>query len=104
MGVIRVLLAISVILGHVGPVLGIDGVGGVIAVKAFYIISGFYMSLILNEKYVGQRNSYRLFLSNRLLRLFPIYWTILLLTLLVCVGMGVSSRGEFWSKMQLCLI
>lgn len=100
MGVIRVLLAISVILGHVGPVLGIDGVGGVIAVKAFYIISGFYMSLILNEKYVGQRNSYRLFLSNRLLRLFPIYWTILLLTLLVCVGMGVSSRGEFWLKMQ----
>lgn len=100
MGVIRILLAISVILAHTGPVFGVGIVGGVIAVKAFYIISGFYMSLILNEKYIGTNNSYQLFISNRLLRLFPIYWTVLLLTLLVCVGMGLSSHGEFWSKLQ----
>lgn len=100
MGVIRVLLAISVILAHAGPVFGINIVGGVIAVKAFYIISGFYMTLILNEKYIGANNSYQLFISNRLLRLLPIYWTVLVLTLLVCVGMGISSHGQFWSKLQ----
>jgi peptidoglycan/LPS O-acetylase OafA/YrhL len=100
MGVIRVLLAVSVIIAHVGPIFGINVVGAVIAVKAFYIISGFYMSLILNEKYIGGNNSYQLFLSNRLLRLFPIYWAVLLLTVLVCVGMGVSSHGQFWSKLQ----
>lgn len=100
MGVIRVLLAISVILAHTGPVFGINVVGGVIAVKAFYIISGFYMTLILNEKYIGTNNSYPLFISNRLLRLFPIYWTVLLLTLVVCLGMGFSSHGQFWSKLQ----
>jgi peptidoglycan/LPS O-acetylase OafA/YrhL len=100
MGVIRVLLAVSVIIAHVGPIFGINVVGAVIAVKAFYIISGFYMSLILNEKYIGGNNSYQLFLSNRLLRLFPIYWAVLLLTVLVCVGMGISSHGQFWSKLQ----
>ena len=100
MGVIRILLAISVVMAHAGPIFGLNEVGGLIAVKAFYIISGFYMSLILNDKYIGRTDSYKLFLSNRLLRLFPIYWTMLLLMVLVCVGMGVSSHGQFWSKLQ----
>lgn len=100
MGVLRVLLALSVITAHAGPIFGINEVGGVIAVKAFFIISGFYMSLILNEKYVGSLGSYRLFLSNRLLRLFPIYWTMLALTLLVCLGMAINTHGAFWSKLE----
>ena len=40
------------------------------------------MSLILNEKYVTQRHAYQLFITNRFLRLFPIYWVILALTFL----------------------
>lgn len=59
------------------------------------------MSLILNEKYVGKNGSYSLFLSNRLLRLFPIYWTVLLLTMVFLVvlylntGRWVSAPGYF---------
>ncbi len=82
MGLIRLLLAVSVIISHSNTILGLDFVGGDTAVKTFYIISGFYMSLILNEKYVNQKHAYRLFISNRFLRLFPIYWTVLTLTLL----------------------
>ena len=48
--------------------------------ETFFMISGFYMALVLNEKYLPGQNSYRLFLSNRLLRLFPIYWLLLLTT------------------------
>lgn len=41
------------------------------------------MGLILNEKYTGD-GSYKLFMGNRFLRLFPAYWFILILT----VGMS----------------
>jgi peptidoglycan/LPS O-acetylase OafA/YrhL len=66
-------------------------VGGEIAVKTFFIISGFYMSLILNEKYIGGNKSYKLFISNRFLKLFPIYWVILALTLVLCIIVGVAD-------------
>lgn len=82
MGTIRFILALAVIASHSGPIPGLKLMGGGMAVQVFYVISGFYMSLILNEKYVTQPNAYRLFISNRFLRLFPIYWLILGLTFL----------------------
>jgi peptidoglycan/LPS O-acetylase OafA/YrhL len=84
-GIIRVLLALSVVFAHSSSFFGYSFVGSEIAVKAFYIISGFYMSLILNEKYIGKNKSYKLFISNRFMRLYPIYWTVLLLTLALSV-------------------
>jgi peptidoglycan/LPS O-acetylase OafA/YrhL len=77
-GIIRVLLALSVLISHSGPILGFKGVGGLVAVESFYIISGFYMSMVLAQKY---RRQYRLFITNRMLRLFPIYWAVVALTL-----------------------
>jgi len=94
MGLIRTLLAISVVIAHSSSVFGIDLVGGQIAVQAFYIISGFYMSLILNEKYIGANGSYKLFISNRFLRLFPIYWVVLILTVLTSYGIYEFTGGE----------
>ena len=78
MGILRFLLALSVLLVHASPHRNFL-VDGRVAVQIFYCISGFYMALILNEKYVGP-GSYRLFLSNRLLRLFPAYAVILVAT------------------------
>ncbi|MBO0938947.1 acyltransferase [Fibrella sp. HMF5335] len=74
----RFLLAIAVLAGHSSNNSAFQFMTGQTAVQTFYIISGFYMSLILNEKYVNQPNAYSLFLTNRLLRLFPIYWVVLL--------------------------
>ena len=84
MGIIRFILAVSVVVAHANSsaIFGLKLVPSAIAVQAFYIISGFYMSLILNEKYVHQPNWYRLFITNRFLRLFPTYWIVLVLTLL----------------------
>lgn len=81
MGVLRFILAMSVIIAHTSPIFGSTYVGGVIAVKAFYIISGFYMSLVLNEKYTGKAGSYKLFITNRFLKIYPMYWIVLLLTI-----------------------
>jgi peptidoglycan/LPS O-acetylase OafA/YrhL len=98
MGIIRLLLALSVVAVHAGSIFGFNLVGGPIAVQSFYIISGFYMSLILNEKYVGQNNSYRLFITNRFIRLFPVYWTVLLLTVFFSLGVAYLSHGATYGK------
>lgn len=114
MGLLRFLLAISVVLGHSSSIFGFEFVGGVISVQSFYIISGFYMTLILNEKYIGKSNSYKLFITNRLLRLYPIYWTVLLLTILYFTVDSIYSGGknlggfiyyyEYWNTMGLSSI
>jgi peptidoglycan/LPS O-acetylase OafA/YrhL len=85
MGSLRFLLAISVAYGHAGDFLGFPLVPGDTAVQCFYAISGFYMSLVLNEKYRSESSSYWLFISNRFLRLFPAYAVVLLLTLLLAL-------------------
>jgi peptidoglycan/LPS O-acetylase OafA/YrhL len=82
MGLLRFLLAVSVILNHAGLLYGFGFVGGSTAVEAFFIISGFYITLILNEKYIKANNSYKLFITNRFLRLYPFYWIVLILSLL----------------------
>ena len=75
MGFLRLLLAISVVVYH-RDVRVHFLVGGLYAVKLFFIISGFYMALILHEKYTGA-HAKRLFYCNRLLRLLPSYYVIL---------------------------
>lgn len=92
MGIIRLILAISVLSLHRGPILGCQFVGGMAAVQAFYLISGFYMALILHKKYVGP-GSYKLFLTNRLMKLMPTYWGSLVLLLLVAVA-GYFAKGD----------
>ncbi len=58
--------------------------GGQVAVESFYMISGFYMALILNEKYIGT-GSYKKFILSRFYRIFPVYWIILACALLMSV-------------------
>lgn len=94
MGILRFILAITVVLAHSGSIFGLNFVGGKIAVQAFYIISGFYMTLILNEKYIGKNNSYKLFISNRFLRLYPIYWVVLFFTVGFSLVVLMFTKGD----------
>ncbi len=73
MGVIRALLAISVLITHSEPILGISLLNGDQAVTCFYIISGFLITLILCEKYADLRGFY----VNRALRIYVPYLTAL---------------------------
>lgn len=87
MGILRFILALAVVFVHTRHIYGSDFygmrlMGGVVAVQAFYIISGFYMALILNTKYVGA-GAYRVFIGNRFLRIYPIYWVVLILTVVL---------------------
>ena len=82
MGILRTLLAISVVISHTESIAGFRFVGGMMAVQVFFMISGFYMAMILSQKYVG-KGSYLLFITNRFYRLFPIFWTILIITIFI---------------------
>jgi peptidoglycan/LPS O-acetylase OafA/YrhL len=82
MGALRFILAMSVAYGHAGDFLGFPLIPGDTAVQCFYAVSGFYMALVLNEKYRPESSSYFLFISNRFARLFPAYAAVLCLTLL----------------------
>lgn len=90
MGLIRTILALAVVIFHSAPFLGFRGIGGVIAVEAFYVISGFYMALILTERYVGP-NRIKAFYASRALRLYPIYFIVLGLT--IALSIIWESRG-----------
>jgi len=81
--------------------MGLSLVGGRIAVQTFYIISGFYMALILSEKYVGKNGRYSLFLSNRLLRLYPVYWVVLIGTIALFFFLGWYTDGAYGTKLDL---
>lgn len=81
MGLIRLILAISVITVHSSSIFGINFIQGRLAVEVFFMISGFYMALILTEKY-NKKSDYKLFITNRFLKIFPTYWTILFLCLI----------------------
>ena len=83
MGLLRYYLAAAVIAWHTAGFYGFYPMAGYTAVQVFYMISGFYMALILNTKYVGA-GSYRVFLANRFLRIYPAYWAMLGLTFAMC--------------------
>ena len=98
MGILRTILALAVIVYHSYVFLGLRMCGGQVAVEAFYIISGFYMALILNEKYIGE-GSYKKFILSRFYRIFPVYWFILLSAfLLSLVGYFMFNHPHYLAR------
>ena len=93
MGVLRLILAISVVFDHIPLLTYRVATGGDVSVQCFYVISGFFMSLILNEKYATSSQN-TLFYSNRLIRIFSVYWIFFVLALAVdAVGYFAKHKG-----------
>lgn len=84
---LRYFLALVVVIGH-SPLTAfarpLNGDGG-LAVQSFYVISGFYMSLILNKYrlHTLQLTNLKDFYFSRFLRIYPIYWICFVATLAV---------------------
>lgn len=94
MGIIRLLLAVSVVLAHSTSLFGLSFVGGRFAVQCFYMISGFYMALVLSEKYVGA-GAYSVFMKSRLLRLYPVYFVVVIATFVCQYSFPTIFRPPF---------
>jgi peptidoglycan/LPS O-acetylase OafA/YrhL len=101
MGTLRFLLALSVVIFHTTSFFGFPVLNGFEAVSVFFILSGFYMSLILNEKYIKKSGSYFLFISNRILRIYPLYlialFAILAFSLIKFLA-GVPGPENFYHR------
>jgi peptidoglycan/LPS O-acetylase OafA/YrhL len=81
MGTLRLVFALCVLILHSGQIYNNYVLNSTVAVSSFFIISGFYMALILDNKYShNKKNHTFLFWSNRFLRIFPLYWITLLIT------------------------
>lgn len=79
MGIVRIVLVIAVIIAHSSDFGKISYIlPSIIAVKSFFIISGFFIAYVLKEKYQNKRNALTLFISNRFYKIFPPYWIVLL--------------------------
>lgn len=75
MGTLRLFLALCVIAGHAGKgtIAGVLGPNwSTYAVLVFFVISGFYMAMVMDTKYKHQPVS--VFYISRAARIFPTYW------------------------------
>jgi peptidoglycan/LPS O-acetylase OafA/YrhL len=86
MGLVRLLLALAVVCSHARSAVHL--IGPVPAVEGFFIISGFYVAMILTEKYADNRAFY----FNRALRIFPVYWLVLAITTGVTLLVGANPN------------
>ena len=88
MGVFRLTLAFCVVLAH-GLNVAVPAATADVAVQTFYIVSGFYMGLVLTQKYHRLSS----FFTNRLLRLYPAYLAVMLITLAHSLARWSIGRG-----------
>jgi peptidoglycan/LPS O-acetylase OafA/YrhL len=108
MGFLRFLLALSVIVTHSQPIFGITLLPGNLAVESFFIISGFYMTMVLKEKYFKIDKYYKLFISNRFLRIYPLYWFVILIIIVFYIAEGLRMGNyhylqlyaDYWHKVN----
>jgi peptidoglycan/LPS O-acetylase OafA/YrhL len=101
MGILRLLLALAVVVAHVqeGGILGLPFFEGTAyqAVSCFFIISGFYMALVLRTKYQKKTKA---FYRARIIRLLPIY--VLAFALFFALQSAAALLGKpmgVWSAM-----
>lgn len=107
MGIFRLILAIAVVIAHTKRVfynndesifdslISRDSTHIYIlsghAVFVFFIISGFLMSMVINEKYSLMNDGKRKFFINRALRLYPLNIAILVMMFLFFSYTGIAS-------------
>jgi peptidoglycan/LPS O-acetylase OafA/YrhL len=93
MGALRLFLALSVVIWHL-PSRSASWVDAGVAVLMFFIISGFYMALVINETYGAEASAdwRRRFYASRLFRLFPAY--LVMVAIMTC-AVALSPRHPF---------
>ncbi len=98
-GTFRTWLALLVVIAHIHidqhAHVGFSG-GAIIAVRIFFVISGFYMALILNGKYL---NSAEDFYWSRALRLYPVYLATIVVTLIIDTVFLRGGHVKNWSAL-----
>ena len=95
-GTYRTILAVLVVALHLG---GVKVIGSY-AVFGFYILSGFLMTFILQKTYGYSLSGFKTFWLNRFLRLFPLYWVSITVTVVLILLWGQRVQ-DYHEAMQL---
>lgn len=110
MGLLRTILALSVAYAHLHFADSIVFIQAGIAVIIFYMISGFYMSMIITEKYKPSGEGWeKRFLLNRALRIYPPYFVVLILAVVAKAWTGqptifTADLGLPWYQHALAVL
>jgi peptidoglycan/LPS O-acetylase OafA/YrhL len=91
MGLLRLWLAGSVALWHLGPGFVQPWLYPSLAVSSFYAVSGFYMQLLVVERKTADGSWIAGFYASRALRLFPLYYIFML------AGLACLPSSPFFS-------
>ena len=89
-GTFRYLLAVMVVLFHLWT--GLGGISGPLAVFTFYMLSGYLMTLVLNETYGFSFQGGKKYIFNRLLRVFPPYWVVFVMAYVVLLTLPDAAH------------
>lgn len=95
-GTVRFTLALLVFLGHASGSWLTARAPGDLAVQMFFIISGFYMFLILEKSYTNPLDFYK----SRALRIYPLYFIIALFSLFLLPYPNISN-ATFLTKVHI---
>jgi len=86
-GTLRTTLAFFVVIGHLfGPYQL-----GTYAVFGFYILSGYLMTTIMHETYGFTLGGRKKYLLNRFLRIYPIYWFAIIISIILLLFIGKEA-------------
>ena len=114
LGFFRLVLSIWVIDHHFGwsrtyvePALverfGVENFGylgiGHISVMAFFVLSGYVITWVMNNKYPSNGTGARAFLMGRFIRIYPLYWTII--TIIAIIFWLTTAPGEMRPQLQI---
>ena len=91
LGFLRTSWALMVVVGHLFWV----GDFGRFAVFGFYILSGFLMTTIMHQSYGYSLKGLRKFSINRFLRLFPTYWLVCIIAIVIIFYAPVFESNKF---------
>lgn len=90
-GAYRAFLAMAVVIQH----LLLVPVIGQYAVHGFFILSGYLMTYVMQHTYGYSWVGYKRFGVNRFLRLYPAYWAILSLSLVIILILGEDITRSY---------
>ena len=96
-GTLRFVLAGLVVVNHL--YLPTANLVGAHAVAGFYIISGYLMTKVIHDVYGLSGRGAGRFIANRFLRIYPPYWIVLGLSLLL-LWLFPATFGQTYSLMQ----
>lgn len=101
MGLLRLLLALAVVGDHVlPPFTWLRLTTGIMAVEVFFVISGFYMQMVLSQRYASPGAFY----LSRAFRIFPTYWLVAALAFALWPAKGFHDLASLgWQPAILLL-